>query len=199
MSQEESFIWILEGHHLLLKCRNPDQIPSATQIAHSLSQINRWTGWARYPISVAQHSVLVSFLVRPSLALHGLLHDAHECLIGDVNTPVKRWIESERLEQLAEMFDVDCAEAFGLCALTQIEQKELRVADLLAAYLEAKYVVGVPLAELKEHFKGTLEVLAHRAPPEELLRLPASPGEMLSEMSWRDAKTAFMRRYSELV
>jgi len=187
------FIWICNGRRLPLGDRFVWQLPSINELAHSLSQINRWTGWAAYPISVAQHSVMVSFLVRPELAMHGLLHDAHECLVGDVNTPVKRWIKSERLADLSECFDADMRIVYGLRPLTPEEDAELKLADLCAAYGEAIRVVGVERAEVNEHFGE---------PPDEmrpmLERLPAPVSTMLAELSWRVAREAFLVRYRTL-
>src|SRR5687767_12398883 len=56
-------------------------------IAHHLASVNRFGGAARIPMSVAQHSVLVSRLsgsYGSPLAVHGLLHDAAEAYLGDV-------------------------------------------------------------------------------------------------------------------
>ena len=195
MTIAKPFIWTRGGQRLLLHRRAPIELPRIHEIGHSLSQLNRWVGWTNYPLSVAQHSVFVSFLVRREIALHGLLHDAHECLIGDVNSPVKRWLDSSRLVRLAMNFDRDCAQLFGLRELTPAEEQELRLADLLAAHEEARLVIGVSDAELREHFGDPSDI--HVA--EMLSRLPAPSSVMLSEMSWREAQEAFLRRHDSLI
>ena len=81
-------------------------------IAHHLSQINRYCGAAMRPVSVAEHCMVVLWLLRlqmrvtdPSVLLAGLLHDAHEAYFGDVTSPVKRLIgaplsdEERRIQQ----------------------------------------------------------------------------------------------------
>lgn len=80
-------------------------------IAHALSQIARFGGHARWKYSVAQHSVLVSFLVPEGDELAGLMHDAQEAFIGDVVSPLKRLLpEYIALEQ---RFESSLRRAFG--------------------------------------------------------------------------------------
>lgn len=59
-------------------------------IAHHLATINRWCGALREPISVAQHSVHVSWLCDGTGSeLDALLHDASEAYLGDVT----KWLK----------------------------------------------------------------------------------------------------------
>ena len=58
-------------------------------MASSLSKLCRWTGNCKEFFSIAQHSVIVSYLVPPEHAMAGLLHDGIESVMGDCSTPLK--------------------------------------------------------------------------------------------------------------
>lgn len=73
---------------------------SIRDCAIQLSRINRFLGASRKPINVASHSLGVMIGIANSggsrtQQLHGLMHDAHEALIGDIITPLKRMILQE--------------------------------------------------------------------------------------------------------
>lgn len=61
-----------------------------SDIAHHLSLICRYNGAIKNHYSVAQHSILVSFLVPQQYALEGLLHDGEEAYTGDMVRPLKK-------------------------------------------------------------------------------------------------------------
>ena len=75
---------------LLLDVLNPEpeQI-DIRDIAAGLAYQGRFTGQTSEYYSVAAHSILVSYLVPPELALYGLLHDASEAYLNDISRPVK--------------------------------------------------------------------------------------------------------------
>lgn len=71
-----------------------DQMIDIYDIAWSLAQINRFTGHAMRPYSVAEHSLFVAELAARDgktafVQLACLLHDAHEAFTNDLSTPAK--------------------------------------------------------------------------------------------------------------
>ncbi len=59
-------------------------------IAHALSKLCRYGGHCKEFYSVARHSIIMSYLVKPGFELEALLHDATEAFIGDCVTPLKK-------------------------------------------------------------------------------------------------------------
>jgi len=91
-------------------------------IACSLSRLNRYSGATQLPVNVACHSLnVVRFLAMkkapPIVQMYGLLHDAHECYIGDITEPMRREIAAyatfDVVGRIAERLDRAIATAFG--------------------------------------------------------------------------------------
>lgn len=81
-------------------------------IAHALSQIIRFTGHAKAPYTVAQHSLIVAELVPPEHRLWALVHDASEAYLGDVSSPLKSLLPDYR--EIEDRFQRIIAGRFGL-------------------------------------------------------------------------------------
>lgn len=78
------------GRVLELKRPLPSQI-TLTDIARGLANTCRFSGQLRRGVylSVAQHSLIVAFLVPPAHRFDALLHDASEAYLGDLAHPLK--------------------------------------------------------------------------------------------------------------
>lgn len=98
-------------------------------IAHSLSLQCRFGGHCLRFYSVAEHSVFVSRLVPPDLALVGLLHDATEAYVSDVPKPLKRFLPG--YPELEAAVWVAVAERFHLPPVIPVEVKWADTAILL--------------------------------------------------------------------
>ena len=83
-------------------------------IAHSLSNLCRFTGHTEEFYSVAQHSVLVSEAVPKEFALQGLMHDVAEVVTGDISTPFKLLLAD--LEEIEERIEAEMYTSYGLPA-----------------------------------------------------------------------------------
>ena len=67
----------------------PEEGPSLKSIAVGLARESRYAGQSLYWWPVALHTFVVCDLLPPKLKIHGLLHDAAECIIGDIPKPAK--------------------------------------------------------------------------------------------------------------
>ncbi|HMV67994.1 MAG TPA: hypothetical protein PKA64_14200 [Myxococcota bacterium] len=90
-----------------------------SDLAHALARICRFQGSVPGHYSVAQHSVLASYLGAPGHELAALLHDAAEALtgLGDLSGPTKRampWPVGWYLRRHEARVEAAIAERFGL-------------------------------------------------------------------------------------
>lgn len=111
-------------------------------IAYSLAHTNRFNGHSARPISVAEHSIVVSEIMErhlavrsPAVLLAGLMHDAHEYLTGDMSQPMKQlagsvWAQIENRIQHAVLT------RFGLWTAFTTGQTAIHAADMHALSTE---------------------------------------------------------------
>ena len=143
-------------------------------IAHSLSNLCRFTGHTREFYSVAQHSVYVRYVVPPEDAFAGLMHDAAEALLGDVASPLKALLPDYRAIE-----DRVGATLFAHFGLSPKLPDSVKHADRLVLSIEQRDLM--PTGELWESTKG------FSLPQEKIVPLGSSVAKMM-----------FLSRYEDL-
>ena len=132
----------ITGHDIDVRFPHNGDI-SAEDIAHALSQLNRFCGHARRPYSVAEHSLLVCEIAERELGLdvHGrlaaLLHDAHEAYCGDLHTPGKRAVGTAWHDFEGRLM-VAIRRKFGLIVAAGFNGPQIHQADLMALAIERR-------------------------------------------------------------
>lgn len=186
---------LTDVQHLLTAQR----APRIETIAHSLAQINRFTGHTARPYSVAEHSVLVCRIVEgmglgADAQLLALMHDAHECIVGDVATPIKQalgksWLELENAQAFALRV------AYGLSDAHQQHAAAVKAADLIALATERRDLLNFdPEQNLPWPVLDTPGAQVQPLPPHHT-RLDSLT---LCALSWRHHRAAFLHRHAEL-
>lgn len=110
-------------------------------IAHALAHLCRFTGHTIQFYSVAQHSVLVSRFCAPEDALWGLLHDASEAYVADLNKPLKRQ------PSLVGYRDVEASVQRAICQRFELppdEPQSVKDADGVLLRTEQRDLVVMP-------------------------------------------------------
>lgn len=110
------------------------------EIAHSLSNLCRFTGHCNKFYSVATHSMLVASLVPNKMALYALLHDAAEAYIGDIATPLKNKIEW--IGKFEQKILKDIYVYHRLLPPTQNILERIKKADLIALAIEKEMLLN---------------------------------------------------------
>lgn len=194
--------WLLtaagDDHHITgTAVLLPGNTPRIEVIAHSLAQINRFTGHATRPYSVAEHSLLVCDIVASmGLDCHAqraaLMHDAHEAFTGDVATPIKAalgvdWLAFENVHarMVRHTYHMQCAHV--------AYAKRIKEADLIALATERRDLMRFdPARNLPWPVLDTPGAVVH---PLEAVDLN-NPAR--AAMSWRHHRDAFIARYTQL-
>lgn len=108
---DSPFIRLHSGKRFHILKPGQDEI-SIHDICWALSHINRFTGHARVPYSVLDHSIRVAELVPDDLKLTALLHDAGESFIADLNSPTKSLVP--QYKEIERRIEKAVARKFGL-------------------------------------------------------------------------------------
>lgn len=113
---------------------NPrDSILTIQDIAHSLANSCRFSGHCDKFYSIAEHSVMVSYLIEPEFAFDGLLHDVSEAVLGDVTTPLKKLLPD--YNKIEVEIETVLFKRFGI---EYPLRREVKVADLTALAIEKR-------------------------------------------------------------
>lgn len=191
--------WLLTStgreHHLgACSALRPGNTPQIEEIAHALAQINRYTGHAMRPYSVAEHSLLVCDIVRGAgLDCHAqmaaLLHDAHEAFCGDAATPVKQvlgmaWMAFENTQALL------VRETFQIRAAHVAHRAAIKRADLVALATERRDLL--PFAHEACMPWPVLDTPGQQVHPLGGVDLN-NPAR--AAMTWRHHRDAFLQRF----
>lgn len=190
------FILTYTGKVFRYDCFDVDCI-DIRDIAHSLSQLCRFTGHTTMFYSVAQHSLLVSEKMPggPADKLAGLLHDGAEAYTNDLASPLKKWMQQDSIYGVcsyARLQDSVTAAIYNKFGITTIPD-DVRLFDQAAAVFEAEGFLGL-----------TVELLERYSFPTELRELwkPWEPNLFASknsDMEMGVVETQFLQRFEDLM
>jgi hypothetical protein len=161
---------------------NPDpSLIDIVDIAHSLSTSNRYTGHVRWPYTVGQHSLNVSYCVAPENALEALLHDGTETYLSDVASPIKKHSDlGDVYNRVEEHLYIAVAERFGL---DNPLPDDVVNADRDILTLEVRYL-------MPQHPLFDVWTSAE-------VDLPLTKADF-AEKDWRETEMRFLARFGEL-
>ena len=152
---------MLSGRRLDLLNPSPLDI-EIEDIARGISRVARWNGQTsgEYPLSVAQHSVIVAELLKSynenieiKWQLAALLHDAAEYIISDMITRLKSFLGEEYI-QLEEKIQSAINIRFSLPGeIPKKIYKLIKNCDRQTAFIEAIQLAGFTLKEAKRTLK----------------------------------------------
>ncbi|MCV2423380.1 hypothetical protein LNV47_22590 [Paucibacter sp. DJ4R-1] len=205
-----NYILLANGQSLALRAPDYADLDIAS-VAHALAQINRFTGHACRPYSVAEHSLLVSEIIAQAgggilAQLAGLMHDAHEIICGDCTSPMKAemrqlaaaqafvstelphartFSQFDRVERAAE---AAVRTAFRLHDAAKLYAADVRHADLVALATERRDLMPAH-PEPWPCLHGVTPIALHSVDLTDRVRARAT---------WSDWRDDFLERYAEL-
>lgn len=158
-------------------------------VAHALANTNRYNGSCNKPLSVAEHSVMVSIRAEAlaagkspeqvkTIAQWGLIHDWSEAYIGDLNHPTKSsGTVKGYLELEADLMAWAC-KRLGLPLEMPVEVKQ---ADEQVYMAEVEQLMTPVHPEWKAQFGDKWR--------------PAPVKANSLGIGWREARTLFLNRF----
>ena len=133
MPRLEPWIETYKGHKFYFLEPEKSNI-DIRDIAHSLAYTCRFGGHTNKFYSVAEHSVLVSYLALDPLA--GLMHDASEAYIADIASPIKDYLVNYREMEYNIMSAIH--KQFGI---TVTDEEDIKDCDAVQLKTEATYLL----------------------------------------------------------
>lgn len=192
--------WILlaDGtrHHLAGydMAHNTYRVPT---LAHHIAQINRYTGAARRPYSVAEHSLLCADIAHDAglptaVQLACLVHDLHEAITGGVGSPLKAAL-GEAWHHIEATHERALRRALGLQSIFAGHRSTIKTIDLIALATERRDLM--PWSIDASDPWPVLDTPGQRIAPHEQASLTTPWREQRHWTEWRDA---FIERYNAL-
>lgn len=120
--------------------------PSLFDIAVGLARIPRWCGATKKFFSVLQHSMVVADLLPKPLGIHGLLHDAEECVTEDLPGPIK----TDEIRRMQQRIRLRIYKELGIAPPSDAEHALVKRADVRSAVAEANTVAPGGYASRKD-------------------------------------------------
>jgi 5'-deoxynucleotidase YfbR-like HD superfamily hydrolase len=179
-------------------------------IAHHLSQINRFTGACKRPYSVAEHSLFVSEIAQRNACslgtqLAALLHDAHEAYTSDLSTPAKTAVNylsglSGGTSAWSQFEDIQAKHVRAQLRISTAivsSKTAVRMFDLQALATERRDLTAWRADTHSEWpLFGSYLDQAVPVQPIDWINLDTPEREA---MTWKDWRQAFQDRYDEIV
>ncbi len=169
-------------------------------IAHSLSQLCRYTGHTNLFYSVAQHSLLVSEKMPggPAEKLVGLLHDGAEAYTNDLASPLKKWLNNPMGEAIqgpcryGRLQNTITTVIYNKYGVTEIPG-DVKMFDTAAGLYEAEGFMGLSEEELARY--SFPMHLRHLWQPWD----PHVFAEANSDLEMSQVETLFLERFENLM
>jgi len=173
---------------------------SIESVSYHLSRLPRFVGATTFPLWISQHCLGVEELLAymgcgVAVRKGGLLHDAHEYIMGDMPTPFERWFceryagGEDIIEQAKQHLDADILPSLGVeYPFDERTARDIKYADKTAFLAESHVVFGTRPVWLDAYMDQPWVNIDHV----EFLIPRISP------MSSEDAHREFLKRYERL-